>query len=205
MRGALTRCQAVYCSAYGMSAEMPSSGTITCISRIAAPLAVYSTAPCAATPAMTTVLIPFCFNNDSSSVPTNLSTPDDTTGSSFVGVSSLAMSAAAPPPPRLYSTGTPAARAAASSLATFGIDAMHRGRRSALHVCLLKSSSSSAVVLRSIVTAFNAGGGGTCTDVHSSTIEAAVAVPPTNAVAAISDATTLRGANRSAMLIDNLQ
>ena len=38
--GALTRFQATYCSAYTFPADMPSTGTITCIPRRAAPLAV---------------------------------------------------------------------------------------------------------------------------------------------------------------------
>ena len=66
-------------------------------------------------------------------------------------------------------------RADATNFATCGIDAMQRGRRSLSHACLLKSSSSSAVVVRSTVTALNAGGAGAFTVAHSSMIDAAPA------------------------------
>src|SRR6476660_5183608 len=89
-------------------------------------------------------------------------------------------------------TGMPAPRAVASNLATFGIDAMQRGRRSVLHVCLLKSSISSAVVFGSTVTAFSAGAGGTFTVDHSSTIDAAPAVVTTNAIGSHRQATIRR-------------
>src|SRR5512137_2761906 len=65
-------------------------------------------------------------------------------------------------------TATPFARAAASSFFTFGIEATQRGRRSALQVCLLKSSSRSAVVLGSTAACFTAGAAGACTDDQSS-------------------------------------
>src|SRR4051794_36644994 len=109
---------------------------------------------------MITVVTPLSRRNFSSSVLRNLSTPDDTIGSPDAGANAAGRSAALPPPPRVNATGTPAVRAAASSRLTFGIDATQRGRRCSLHVCWLKSSITSAVVLASTVTGFNAGGGG---------------------------------------------
>jgi len=53
--------------------------------RIAAVLAVYSTAPWAAAPTTMTFLTPLSFRMFSRSVFANLSTPDETTGSSAVG------------------------------------------------------------------------------------------------------------------------
>ena len=50
---------------------------------------------------------------------------------------------------------------------------MQRGLRCGLQVCWLKSSTRSAVVFLSIVTGFKAGGGGACTDAHSSMIVSA--------------------------------
>src|SRR5579864_8251252 len=70
-------------------------------------------------------------------------------------------------------TGTPAARASDRSGLTFGIEATQRGLRCALQVWWLKSSIRSAVVFLSTVTAFSAGGGGACTDAHSSMIVSA--------------------------------
>src|SRR5205823_6681402 len=70
---------------------------------------------------------------------------------------------------------TPAARAALNSVFTFGMEATQRGLRCGLQLCWLKSSIRSAVVFRSIVTGFNPGGGGACTDVHSSMIVSACA------------------------------
>jgi len=62
---------------------------------------------------------------------------------------------------------------------------MHRGLRCMLHVCLLKSSISNAVVALSIVTGLTAGGGGTLTEAHSSMIVATALSdalrPPANA------------------------
>jgi hypothetical protein len=97
-------------------------------------------------------------------------------------------------------TGTPAARADATNFATCGIDAMQRGRRSLSHACLLKSSSSSAVVVRSTVTAFNAGGAGAFTVAHSSMIDAAPAAFAMNIVAASADATRRRKCNSFRLL-----
>src|SRR5207244_4720719 len=164
--GTLTRCHTTYCSTYVFSAEIPSTGTITFIPRIAAPLAVYSTAPCAAVPTTITVLVPLSLRIFSRSVPENLSTPDDITGSFAAGARSLAMSAGLLSTLTLNTTGTPAVRAAVNNALTFGIDAMQRGLRCGLQVCSLKSSISSAVVLLSIMTAFKGGGGGAVTELH---------------------------------------
>src|SRR5665213_4370697 len=89
-------------------------------------------------------------------------------------------------------TITPAARAAASIFATFGSDAMQRGRRCWLQVCALKSSINSAVVLLSAVTALSTGAGGTFTDAHSSMMVCALTVCVVISVAIAAAATMLR-------------
>src|SRR5690349_14229855 len=117
-----------------------------------------------------TVVMPFSLRSFSRSVSLNLSTPDDTIGSSADGATSAAMSAALPPPPTVKTTGMPAVRAAASKAFTLGMEAMQRGLRCGLQLCWLKSSIKSAVVFLSIVTVFKAGGGGAFTEDHSSMI-----------------------------------
>ena len=87
--GAFARCQAVYCSGYAGSADIPSTGTMTRIPRSAAPLAVKSTAPCAAVPITMTVSIPRSLRIFSRSVLMNLSGPDWTDGSFGAAATSL--------------------------------------------------------------------------------------------------------------------
>src|SRR5579872_3117947 len=94
-------------------------------------------------------------------------------------------------------TMTPLLRAAASNFATCGIEATQRGRAFSLQACLMRSMTSSAVVLADSVTGLSSGGGGALMLCHSSTMVCAC-----EGAAAVSRIATAANGNKER--IDNM-
>ncbi|KAF5038880.1 hypothetical protein DSECCO2_549730 [anaerobic digester metagenome] len=153
---------------------MPSTGTMTERPRMAAPVAVCSTAPSAVVPVTMTVCTPSFSRMASRSVRKNLSTVDWTMGSPGRGRAWGRMVSGVPLLVRLCTTGMPAALALARNSPMLGAEATQRGRVSMLQVLSSMSRTRSAVSVALTSTALSSTGAGAFTAAHSSTTVPAV-------------------------------